>query len=178
MIELKPRRRWRVKRRRPVVLLCSVGAGLLCLAASLTPTPYLIWNASASAPIGLYRRLAGPLIRGDLVLARLPAGARELAAERGYLPKSVPVVKRIAGAAGDTICADGLSVFLNGRLIARRLSHDGEGRDLPAWDGCNILAPDEVFLLMPERLDSYDGRYFGAVSRYLIIGRLAPLWTK
>ncbi len=179
MIPLRPRRRWRRARpRRPAVLLCVICAGLLCLAASLTPTPILIWNVSASAPIGLYRRIAGTPARGDLVLARLPAGARQLAAERGYLPESVPAVKRITGIAGDTICADGLSVFLNGRLAARRLQHDGKGRELPAWDGCRVLLPGEFFLLMPDVLDSYDGRYFGAVSRHLIIGRLVPLWTK
>lgn len=176
MRRLRRYRRW--QQRLPIVLLSLAGAGLLCLAASLTPTPEIVWNASASAPIGLYRRVAGMPERGDLVLARLPAGARELAAERGYLPKSVPAVKRIAGVAGDTICADGLSVFLNGHLVARRLSLDGEGRDMSAWDGCRILEPDEVFLLMTDRLDSYDGRYFGPINRHLIIGRLVPLWVR
>lgn len=178
MIRLSPRRRWRRRQPRRVNILGSAALGLLCLAASLTPTPMLIWNASASAPIGLYRRVTGDLHRGDLVLARLPAGARELAAERGYLPASVPLVKRIAGIAGDTVCANSASIFLNGRFIATRLQQDREIRNLPAWEGCKLLQPGDFFLLMPDVPDSYDSRYFGPISRHLIIGRLVPVWTR
>ena len=61
------------------------------------PTPVLIWNASASAPLGLYELQHPNVIgRGELVLAEPPANARDLAAARGYLPAGIPLVKRIA----------------------------------------------------------------------------------
>ncbi len=60
--------------------------------------PSFVWNASASAPLGLYRveQTKAALGKGDLVLAWAPESAHRLAAERGYLPESVPLTKRIA----------------------------------------------------------------------------------
>jgi len=167
----------RYPRRRGVIPGVSVLA-FLAVTASLTSHPALIWNASASAPVGLYRRVAGQPERGDLVLAWLPAGARELAAERGYLPRTVPVVKRVAGLAGDAVCAEGATVFINGKPVAERLAADGKGRRLPTWEGCNLLRPGDFLLLMENSPASFDGRYFGLVGRRQIIGRLVPVWTK
>src|SRR5262249_44463062 len=68
------------------------------------PLPRLVYNATASAPLGFYRLIpAGHLARGDLVLAHLPEAAARLAADRRYLPLSVPVVKRVAALAGDLV---------------------------------------------------------------------------
>lgn len=178
-MRISSRKPWfRGGRRRPGFILTVSALALLALAASLTSMPLLIWNASASAPIGLYRRIDGPLQRGNLVLAWLPAGARELAAERGYLPRNVPLVKRVAGLAGDVVCAEGATVFINGKLVTTRVKADKKGHPLPAWEGCNLLQPGDVFLLMGDVPASFDGRYFGVVGRRQLIGRLVPLWTK
>ena len=115
--------------------------------------------------------------RGDLVLAALPSDARRLAADRGYLPVGVPLVKRLAAVSGDAVCSVGDAVFVNGRHVAARRNHDASGRQLPRWTGCRVLATDEVFLLMAGVSRSFDGRYFGPVRRARIIGRLVPLWT-
>jgi len=170
--------RFRRRRRRSGVILGLSAVALLALAASLTPAYLLVWNATASAPVGLYRRVGGPVTRGDWVLAWLPAGARELAAERNYLPHNVPVVKRAAGLGGDTICADGETVFLDGTPIATRLLADKEGRPMPSWEGCKLLQSGEFFLLNADAPASFDGRYFGAMGHHQIIGRLVPVWIK
>lgn len=170
--------RFRRRRRRNGVILGLSAVALLALAASLTPAYLLVWNATASVPIGLYQRVGGPVTRGDLVLAWLPAGARELAAERNYLPHNVPLVKRVAGLGGDTVCADGETVFLNGTSIATRFLTDKTGRPMPGWEGCKLLQSGDYFLLNAEAPTSFDGRYFGTVGRRQIIGRLVPLWTK
>jgi conjugative transfer signal peptidase TraF len=142
-------------------------------------TPKIIWNASASAPVGLYWVLPDRSIaRGDLVLATLPDAARILAAERNYLPANVPLVKRVDAIAGDTVCGIGMTVTVDGREVAERLPADGQGQALPVWQGCRVLASNEVFLLMEAVLDSFDGRYFGPVETRRIIGRLVPLWTR
>src|SRR3546814_9884001 len=92
-------------RRRPraVLTLTMFGLGLIGLAALARPAPWLVWTASASAPIGLYRVFPGNPASGDLGLVRPPDSARQLAADRGYLPLDVPLVKRVAALAGDTI---------------------------------------------------------------------------
>lgn len=178
------RRRRRRGRRRPglVLALAVLGLGLIGLAAladavSWWPAPRLVWNSSASAPVGLYGVRAGTAGRGDLVLVRTPDSVRQLAADRGYLPPDVPLVKRVAAVGGDTVCAAGDAVSVNGRVVAKRLTRDRLDRPLPAWTGCRLLAEGEVFLLMQGVARSFDGRYFGPVRRDAIIGRLVPLWT-
>jgi conjugative transfer signal peptidase TraF len=155
-------------------LLAALGIGLLMIAK---PPPRLVYNGSASAPLGFYRLLpTASVARGDLVLAHLPQPAARLAAGRRYLPPSVPVVKRVAALAGDLVCAESGIVTINNRVAARVLRADVEGRLLPAWQGCRPLDPGEVFLLMADVPASFDGRYFGPIPSTAIIGRLVPLW--
>jgi len=173
------KRRRRVRRRsRTVLALTLFGLGLIGLATLARPAPWLVWNASASAPIGLYRVLPGKPIRGDLVLVRTPSSVRQLAAERGYLPQNVPLVKRVAALDGDIVCVAGDVISVNGRVAAERLARDRLGRPLPAWTGCQTLEPDDVFLLMEDVTGSFDGRYFGPIPTAAIIGRLVPLWVE
>ncbi|MDE2495167.1 MAG: S26 family signal peptidase, partial [Alphaproteobacteria bacterium] len=134
---------------------------------------------SASAPIGFYRVLpVRPIRRGDLVLVRTPVSVRALAARRGYLPATVPLVKRIAALSGDTVCALHHVVRIDGQPGANQLIADHLGRPLPRWTGCHTLRPGEVFLLMAGVRDSFDSRYFGPVPTRTIIGRLVPLWLR
>ena len=179
MRELVPLRRRRRRGPRAVLALGLLGLGAIGLPLVGRPAPLLIYNASASAPIGLYRVLpADPIRRGDLVLARTPPTARRFAAERGYLPETVPLVKRVAAMAGDAVCVRDHLVSIDGRHVADQLVADAEGRPLPAWTDCRALEPDEIFLLMADIPDSFDGRYFGPVPASAVIGRLVPLWLR
>ena len=171
------RRRRRPRRPRVPLTLTGFGLAAIGFAALAGPVPRVVWNASASAPLGLYWVNDATPSRGDLVLAEPPGEARRLAAERGYLPEGVPLVKRLAALSGDIVCAVDDTVFVNGRSVARRLAHDGRGRPLPRWTGCRMLAGDELFLLMENVPDSFDGRYFGPTRGTTVLGRLVPLWT-
>ncbi|MGK2942264.1 MAG: S26 family signal peptidase [Immundisolibacter sp.] len=167
--------RWRS---RATAAISVLGAAAIGFPALIHPAPRLVWNASASAPVGLYLVQPGEgIARGDLVLVHTPDSVRQLAAERGYLPADVPLIKRIVAAGGDVVCATGNVIFINGRVAAGRLSRDRLDRLLPGWNGCHLLDSSEVFLLMQGVTDSFDSRYFGAVPATTIIGRLAPLWT-
>ena len=142
------------------------------------PRLRLIWNASASVPIGLYWLEDGhEFKRDDLVLVWLPAAARQLAAQRAYLPADTPAVKRIAALAGDTVCAKNGVVRVNGRVAATTRPADQVGRPLASWQGCDLLASGQVFLLAEGSSMSFDGRYFGPSERRDIVGRLVLLWT-
>jgi len=167
------------RRRHPCAALALAGLGLAAIgfAGLAEPAPRLVWNASASAPLGLYWISRTAPGRGDLVLAGLPPDARRLAAERGYLPDGVLLVKRVAALGGDSVCTIEDAVLVNGRLVAGRRAHDSLGRALPRWTGCRRLGADEFFLLMEGVPGSFDGRYFGPVRRAAVIGRLVPLWT-
>lgn len=152
-----------------------VAALAFCVAAKTTPR--LFYNPSASAPVGLYWLTQQPGGRGDLVLVWPPDRVKTLAATRQYLPAGVPLIKRIAGIAGDEICALDDEILVNGTVLAARLDRDSKDRPMPKWHGCHVLA-DEVFVLMTEVTTSFDGRYFGAVPRASVAGKLIPVWTQ
>jgi conjugative transfer signal peptidase TraF len=166
--------------RRRLLIAGLAVAIILPPAATLvvTPAPLLVWNVSSSAPTGLYRVHPGTLpALGDTVVALPPPGAGALAAARGYLPSGVPLVKRVASAAGAHVCARGRAVLINGRLAALRKEHDARGRALPRWSGCVTFRSDDYFLLGRGSW-SFDGRYFGVTHGREIIGRAELLWRR
>ena len=134
----------------------------------------LVYNASASAPIGFYWIDQVSVSRGDAVLIRLPKHARELVESRQYLPPNVPLIKRVVGMEGDEICRRGQEIWINNAAVAVALNEDDQGRKLPVWSGCTILDLDSFFLLQ-NHPKSFDGRYFGPIDRTLIIGRARKL---
>jgi conjugative transfer signal peptidase TraF len=142
------------------------------------PDPVLLWNASASAPIGLYRvRPIGRLEVAALVVVRPPESLAEMLAVRGYLPREVPLIKQVLGFAGQTVCRVGLTVTLDEIESGSARERDHLGRKLPTWQGCRKLSDGEVFLMNADEPDSLDGRYFGPLPVSSIVGRADPLWT-
>ena len=169
----------RRRRRRRLAIAALIGCTAVPLAASTMwqPPTLLVWNASASAPVGLYRvRPDERIDRGDMVVAWTPEPARSLAARRHYLPANVPLVKRVAAVAGDRVCAADSLISINGRRAATRQKSDAAGRPMPRWSGCQELRAGDYFLLMDSRL-SFDGRYFGVTRSTDLIARAELLWA-
>lgn len=158
-------------------LCAAAGGGALALVPIASrPSPVLLWNVSQSAPIGLYRvRPDASLRSGDMVAAFAPEEIRALAAERGYVPSSVPLVKRLAAAKGDLVCASGPTLRVNGQVMALRLMRDLRGRALPWWRGCRRLRGGEL-LLLGRGANSFDGRYFGPIGTRALVGKVVLLW--
>jgi conjugative transfer signal peptidase TraF len=145
--------------------------------SAFSPRPVLLWNASPSSRIGLYWVDAErPPGDGETAIAWAPEPARRLAAARGYLPANVPLVKRVAAAAGDRVCARNRVVFVNGRRVALRRRSDPSGRRLPWWSGCTLLKPGDVFLLSAAPT-AFDGRYFGITHARQLIGSARLIWA-
>jgi len=153
---------------------------VLAIAGSVfvKPSPRLIWNASASLPIGLYAvRPIGPLHLAELVAVTPPEPVASFLSDRGYLPPGVPLMKRILALPGQVVCRNGLSITIDAVDVGEAQTRDRRGRELPSWAGCRTLAPGEAFLMNPGVPDSLDGRYFGPLPVSSIFGRAAPVWT-
>ncbi|CAM5331782.1 Conjugative transfer signal peptidase TraF OS=Sphingobium scionense OX=1404341 GN=GGQ90_003448 PE=4 SV=1 [Sphingobium scionense] len=88
--------------------------------AALNPLPRVIWNASASAPLGLYRIEPDrdPSV-GTLVAVTPPAPLAWWLAERGYLGERVPLLKHVAAKPGQFVCRIGAVVSVDA-LAGRR----------------------------------------------------------
>lgn len=164
-----------------VALIGTVIPALALAVASVVSLPKkLIYNASASAPIGFYWIDQQPISRGDYVYVRVPERVRNFVIERGYLPPDVPLLKRVVGLNGDRICRQSDEISVNGTAAATAKRRDGQGREMPDWHGCHILTEQTIFLLQ-DHPQSFDGRYFGPVDRRLIIGHATKLqfsWRK
>ncbi len=158
------------------VMVTYISALAIGASAFNHPTPRLLWNATASTPVGLYAlQPARHLQVGDLVAVMPPEPVARFLADGGYLPRSVPLLKHIAALAGDTVCRSGRTITVDGVTLAEARERDSRGRDLPVWSDCRTLGIGEIFLLN-HHPDSLDGRYFGPLSITSVLGRATPLW--
>lgn len=141
-------------------------------------TPRLIWNATASVPIGFYALLPvdTPTV-GDLVAVDPPDALERFITARGYTGADVPLLKHVGALPGQKVCRSGKTVAIDSIAVATALSRDSRGRDLPVWQGCRLIGEGEVFLLNASVRDSLDSRYFGPVPARSVIGQAVPLWT-
>ncbi|AVO48806.1 MULTISPECIES: S26 family signal peptidase [Melaminivora] len=185
--EAAPHPRSRLRARLVLAALSACGLAALAWAAFVSPLPRLIYNPSDSVAVGWYRidpldhrtaSLPRPLSVGSIVLVPLPAEAAALAAQRGYLPTRVPLLKRVGAVAPQHVCIVDALVWIDGVPVAVALAADRLGRPLPSWPQCRWLRPGELFLLSVTNPASFDSRYFGPVSASAVIGVAHPVWLE
>lgn len=185
--EAAPHPRSRLRAHIVLAGFAAVGLAALAWAAFVQPLPRLIYNTSDSVPVGWYRvqpldhrvaSLPRPLSVGSIVLTWLPADAAALAAQRGYLPSHIPLLKRVGAVAPQHVCIVAGQVRIDGVPVAAVLPADRLGRPLPSWPHCRPLTEDELFLLSVTNPASFDSRYFGPVSASALIGVAHPVWLE
>lgn len=178
---IKPRS---YKRRHFVLaVLSACGLAALAWASFATPSAHVVYNPSNSVPVGWYRvepvnSPADLLHVGSIVLARLPAEPAALAAQRGYLPPHVPLLKRVGAVAPQHVCIVNGVVRIDGVPVAAVLRADRLGRLLPSWPQCRTLAEGELFLLSATNPASFDSRYFGPIDTSTVIGIARPIYLE
>ncbi len=164
---------------RPIALVTVVAAAAVIeTMLGPKPAPRFVWNVSESVPTGLYQvQPAGHLIVTTLVVVYPPEPLATFLADGGYLPRDVPLIKRILALPGQTVCRTGPTIAVDGIEMDAALERDRRGRALPIWRGCRVVAGDEVFLMNWDEPASLDGRYFGPIPLHAVVGRAVPLWT-
>lgn len=138
------------------------------------PSPFIIWNASESVPIGWYFVSKRPPMIGEIAVIRPVEWVQIYASARGYLPQKVLLLKPIFAAQSSIICRFGPYVFVDGKHVAKATIMDKKHRLLPVWKGCKALKPSQYFVLGRHR-DSFDSRYFGPIEQNQVIGTAFPL---
>lgn len=164
--------------RRMLFAWMGLGLAALCVPAAMRMSARLVYNPSDSVARGWYR--VGPpdaLHVGSIVLVRPPAGVAALAAQRGYLPAGIPLLKRIGAVAPQLVCVREGAVRIDGAAVAIALTQDSAHRLMQSWAPCRALAEGELFLLGNAHPASFDSRYFGPVHASAVIGSAHPLWT-
>ena len=164
--------------RRHVLAAAMIAAGPLLTTVVVDLPTQLIWNATASAPIGFYTVEAGGSLQiPELVALTPPEPLERFMVERGYIGRDVPLMKRVMGLAGQRVCRIGNAITVDAIPLGRALDRDRRGRPLPVWQGCRRLADGQIFLMNPDVSDSLDGRYFGPIPARGVIGKATPLYT-
>lgn len=152
-------------------------AGLMSALMLASPKPILVWNMSASAPVGLYTlHTANQLHHGDLIALAPTESQADYLSQSGFLGKGALLLKHVAALTGQLACRQDNHILIDGRIVATAQRHDHLGRDLPQWHGCRRLTSGEIFLLNAAP-DSLDSRYFGPFHTHSVIGRAMPLWA-
>lgn len=165
--------------RRVSVLLTALGVASLVAPAVLQPQRVLLWNASASVPIGLYllkntdRRYVS-----ELIAVLPPEPLSSFLASGNYLPRGVPMLKHVLALPGQTVCREGFVVTIDKIAVGVARKRDQRGRPLPSWQGCRVISRDSIFLMNSQSADSLDGRYYGPLPASAVVGRALPVWIK
>ena len=159
-------------------VITTAAVSLIGVASIASFAPRLIWNASASTPVGFYTiGDVGAVDATDLVAVDAPEPLATFLSDGGYLPRGVPLLKRVAAVPGQRVCRTGLAITVDGVPMGDALDRDRRGRPLPVWQGCRSVASGELFLMNWQVRDSLDGRYFGPLPASAVIGRATPLYT-
>lgn len=162
------------------MLLVCIGVGIAALGvpAVVQMPARVVYNPTDSVARGWYLIEPPVALRvGSVALVRLPAGVAAFAAQRGYLPKEVPILKRIGAVAPQSVCVRGQAVHIDGAAVATVLAHDGKRRPLQPWAQCRVLTDGELFLLSDVHPASFDSRYFGPIDASAVLGTASPIWT-
>src|SRR3546814_17447357 len=103
-----------------------IASSLVAVSAYVDTPTKLIWNASASTPIGLYA--VQPIERlevTDLVAVDAPEPMASFLAAGRYLPPGVPLLKLVPGLPGQKVCRAGRTIPLD--RIARGSTEEPRG---------------------------------------------------
>ncbi len=127
--------------------------------------PELAINFTESVPRGIYRLSPVTKIeRGMYVALKPPDIALWIASGRPWFRADRIFIKEVAGLAGDIICTVNDRLTINGLDRGPVFETDRQGAPLPHFHGCYSVSPDELYLLGPNSVWTFDSRYFGAVK--------------
>lgn len=164
-----------IRLNRLIAIGVLAAAGIALIAASFVGrSPVLIWNYTASAPLGLYQSLDRPWRKGDWVAVEPEPRVAALLTQFGVLKPGRVLIKRVSAVEGDEVCRDGANVTINGIWAVNARTRTSREMRLPNWGGCLRLDKGEVFLL-GEAEASFDGRYFGVSDATGILGPVRHL---
>lgn len=172
---------------RMITTATSVGGIALLLVGAACQVAGARVNTSKSIPVGLYWTTNAPIGKGAYVLVCPPdAEVFRQARQRGYIGAGFCpgdygyLMKQVAAMQRDTLIVTSEGVRVNGErlpLSAPRQA-DKAGRPLPRYRANGtVLDHAEVLLMSAGSPTSFDGRYFGPVSRAQLVTAVKPILT-
>ena len=115
------------------------------------------------------------ITRDDDVLFKPNEHIQQFIVDHGWLPKGVPLLKRIVGIPGDKLCIKQRKVAINNKTIAIIKHKDSQGNPLPVFQFCGVIARNQYFVQGIANDHSFDSRYYGLISSNQIISKAIKL---
>jgi conjugative transfer signal peptidase TraF len=107
--------------------------------------------------------------KGEVISLEIPLNAREMLYSRRYLGSHTKkLIKTVAGKEGDLIDIKKNKVFVNSEYVGRISKFDSKGRVLVSSLKSGRIPINKVFVLGIIE-NSYDSRYFGLISKDIIL---------
>jgi conjugative transfer signal peptidase TraF len=170
-----------------VTTATSVGGIALLLLGAACQVAGARINTSKSIPVGLYWTTSTPIEKGAYVLVcPPPSGVFNEARERGYIGAGFCpgdygyLMKQVAATARDTVTVTSEGVVVNGERWPQSMPRlaDKAGQQLPRFQTKGyVLGHAEVLLMSDGSPTSFDGRYFGPISRAQLKTVIKPILT-
>ncbi|EEO42890.1 conjugative transfer signal peptidase TraF [Fusobacterium animalis 7_1] len=140
-----------------------------------------ILNISQSLPIGIYQKIDSYDYKiDDYVIVKVPEEYKEFIYSRGYMGtdelSAKTMLKKIKGINGDSFeVIEGSLIKNNTEIIAKVLSKDSKGRNLPKIS--KITLKNGEYFLLGEHPYSLDSRYLGKFEEKDILYKVRPIIT-
>ena len=119
-------------------------------------------NETASAPRGIYLKLAGTPSYGDYVITACPKAYPPLTYE------GMPILKKVQGLPGDSYIVTDENLYLERTKAKYPIFHKDY---LPELAPGNYSVPPTMYLLLNDMPYSFDSRYMGPISETQIISK-------
>lgn len=130
------------------------------------------YQVSRSMPRGFYFiKPVHRLRHGDIVIFHPPTLALTFLIQKGLVPENGILMKNVMGIPGDYVCKKNHRIWINHRYIAPVYIHGLNQEYLPSKPFCQTLTKNQYLLMSTYISRSFDGRYFGPVSKSRIIGK-------
>lgn len=123
-------------------------------------------NTTPSQPLGIYQALKfdGRLETGDLVIFKPPQKIHPYVYGRGWMKEGELMLKNVGALPGDIYEVTDEAIMINGQHVGPIATVDRKGLPLPRLRG-RFKVKEGGFLPISTHIpNSFDGRYFGAVS--------------
>lgn len=143
-------------------------------------------NTTPSLPVGLYRIVEKPVLKGAYVAFCPPqSDVFDWAVARGYINQGEcpggygQLLKRVHAVAGDTVLINEIGITVNGQWLpnSAQVKTDAFGAVLPQYRLNAVLGESEYLLLSDLNPHSFDARYFGVIDQAQIVHVVRPAIT-
>lgn len=137
----------------------------------------LFINTTASVPRGIYIKIPGEVYKqGDIVVYEPPEAVKTIAVANKWCRSDELFLKKIGAMPHDIYKIDEITsqFTINGKYIGNAFEKDSKGYVLPKLRG-EFMVPDDEFLPITYRTQSFDGRYTGTVPLKDIKAKVVPM---